>query len=192
METPQSPALCLPLLIPRSLATSVCLHGLAPGVSRAAECATPKYASPLKDYFELVAFEKPQSQEKLWKRRGSPFVREIYIRKGVCTRKKALSPETSAGEGDSGPHLSSPPSWELSSSPAEPRPPSQSWLRRVYRPQLPGSLLNPVFLGLPYHHLKFFSSCSSFYGREGEGEMSQPRSRRKTLFPPLRYEGLKC
>lgn len=36
-----------------------------------------------KDYFELIVYEKQQTEENLWKQsRGYPFVKEIYINKG--------------------------------------------------------------------------------------------------------------
>ena len=35
-------------------------------------------------------FEKLLTQEKLWKQSNYPFIREIYIRKGACTRKRAI------------------------------------------------------------------------------------------------------
>ena len=68
-------AFCLPLFLPQPLGH---LHprSLAPGgVSRAAEPATLKYASWLKDYFELVILERPQRKVTL-------FIREIHIRRG--------------------------------------------------------------------------------------------------------------
>lgn len=82
-EAPWTPAFCLPLFLPQPLGH---LHprSLAPGgVSRAAEPATLKYASWLKDYFELVILERPQ-------RKSYPFCKRNSHQKGSCLWETVL------------------------------------------------------------------------------------------------------
>lgn len=78
-------------------------------------CCQTEYTAPNtplwhKDYFELMVFEKEQTQENLWKQSSSyPFVKDIYTHKGnlhLCVslyqeeKDDSKSPETPlSGEG---------------------------------------------------------------------------------------------
>lgn len=52
-----------------------------------------KYASLAKDYFELIILRNHRHKGSSEKCRNSPFVREIHIRKGDCTRKRTITRE---------------------------------------------------------------------------------------------------